>query len=152
MERDHLYTLVCYRPNGIDSHRGCVMGRTNSDHEIASFRSEEETAGFWAAVKMRDFGRSLETSSWDVTLLIDGFDENSVPQDLWETYEEKFDGIPVMAEASFEQLKHAAAEAAREKMEAGDLAAEKVRLAEAARKDAAELAEFERLRLKFAPS
>jgi hypothetical protein len=66
------YTLICYRPNGIDTCRNCVMDRSDSDFELRTFDEPEAAAEFWAQKLWEDGQAGRAYCSWEITLLIDG--------------------------------------------------------------------------------
>jgi hypothetical protein len=68
----HTYTLVCYRPNGLDTCRNCVMGRSDSDFMLRVFDQPDDAAEYWAQKLWEDKNSGREYCSWEVTLLIDG--------------------------------------------------------------------------------
>ena len=39
-----IFTLIAYRPNGIDTCRGCLVGKSDSDMEINFFADIESIA------------------------------------------------------------------------------------------------------------
>lgn len=91
----HTYTLVCYRANGVDTCRGCVMGRSDSDFELRVFTSPEDVAFLWAQKLRENASNGREYCDWDITLLIDGKED-------W--YDEEGNECPAM-EAAFENVK-----------------------------------------------
>lgn len=139
------YTIVAYRPNGVDTCRNCVMGTSDSAFEIEHSTSPEEAAKQWARFFMDDrkHRQDREVSSWEVTLLIDG-----------KSYDFADDGEPYQlveeaARAEFgRQVEVENAAAAR----AAEAAAEKKRADEEAariRKEKAERALFIELQAKY---
>jgi hypothetical protein len=69
-----LYTLVAYRPDGVDSCRGHVMASSSSECSLQFFRDEAELVEAWARELSESAGRGREFASVECTLLIDGRD------------------------------------------------------------------------------
>jgi hypothetical protein len=70
------YTIIAYRPDHVDTCRGCVMGRTGSDHEISFYSELQQAAEKAADYDTRDEERDAAYAAWQVTLLVDGLDES----------------------------------------------------------------------------
>ena len=68
----HVYTLLCYRPNGYDSARNCIIGRSDSAFEFRTFHSADDAAAAWVAKEQEDKTSGREYAAWELTLLIDG--------------------------------------------------------------------------------
>lgn len=66
-----IYTFVAYRENGVDTCRGCVMGRSDSDFELKTFTDPEMLAAYWAQHKF-SAPTDREFCSYDYTLLLNG--------------------------------------------------------------------------------
>jgi hypothetical protein len=74
----YAYTLVAYRPNGVDTCRGCVMGRSDSDFWLSVHTSAEDVAAEWAQSLFKESqNQEREVCSIEYTLLVDGRDENN---------------------------------------------------------------------------
>jgi hypothetical protein len=70
------YTIIAYRPNGVDTCRGCVMGRTGSELETGFFSTLLDAATFAVGFENREEEADPSYSAWEITLLADGLDEN----------------------------------------------------------------------------
>lgn len=75
---DFIYTLVAYRENGVDTCRGCVMGRSDSAFELTVFTDADKLARHWAR-HMADAPHGLEYCSYEYTLLLNGHDRDNDP-------------------------------------------------------------------------
>jgi hypothetical protein len=74
------YTLVCYRPNGVDTCMSCVRDRSDSEFELWS-GLVDCVVERWAGLLFRDHvEKTYAVCSWDVTLLINGLQEHD---DFW---------------------------------------------------------------------
>lgn len=71
------YTIIAYRPNGVDTCRGCVMGTTGSEIETGFFQDALEAATFAVGFEDRPHEADPSYSAWEITLLVDGLDENA---------------------------------------------------------------------------
>lgn len=72
--RAPVYTLIVYRPNAVDTCRGCVMGQSDSDFSLQTFYDEAALVQAWAQILCESAGRDREYASDEVTLLVDGLD------------------------------------------------------------------------------
>ncbi|NTF17774.1 hypothetical protein G6L37_05125 [Agrobacterium rubi] len=70
------YTIIAYRPDAVDTCKGCVMGRTGSDFETGFFKEILEAATFAVGFENRPGEDSLSYASWETMLLVDGLGEN----------------------------------------------------------------------------
>ena len=66
------FTIVAYRPNHVDTCRGCIVGSTCSDHEISVVGSVAEAAAKIAAYTVASDSSGSDYASWETTLLVDG--------------------------------------------------------------------------------
>lgn len=155
------YTLLAYRPNGVDTCRNCVMGRSDSDFEVFSAKSAEQLADQWAKHRMsRPSG--YEYCSTEYTLLVDGLSDD---HDDWDdvdaydpeenepwTYSER-KRVTALADQRYAELvaqQKAEKERQAAEAEARRLAAQAAEAAaKAARAEERDRAEFERLSKKF---
>lgn len=76
-----IYTLIAYRPNGIDSCRGCIMGRSDSDFNVFYYSAEDrqKLVGDYAQYLVFDHEsiEEREICNWELTVLIDGMAQES---------------------------------------------------------------------------
>jgi hypothetical protein len=124
------FTIIAYRPDHVDTCRGCVMDRTGSDFEISFHGSIEDAAAKAAEYESRD-RNNLAYGSWEITLLVDGEDESK----WWETRDWREEEVE-----HFESF--GAVVAAAIKTEEEKLKAEKKRAEEAAREASRRRAEL----------
>lgn len=85
-EKNLHLTLIAYRPNGIDTCRGCLMGTSDSDLNISEHRTIESIAN-----QIQDFSEIDEKSdreycSYDITILLDGREQWSYLETDTEEY------------------------------------------------------------------
>jgi hypothetical protein len=71
------YTIIAYRPNYTDMCRGCVVGRSSSEHEISFFETLEDAAKKGAEYEIWNEEKDTEYDDWEITLLIDGIDSDT---------------------------------------------------------------------------
>jgi hypothetical protein len=142
-----VYTLVGYRPNGTDSCRNCVMGRSDSDFFLNVHTDVERLADEWARRRFNEAqGASREICSYEYTLLINGLDESSEEFPLLESAWTHAHGLTkarlALLDSEFQaaQERKAADEARRRQC-----AQERAQVA----KQAQEHAEYLRLRAKY---
>jgi len=76
-----IFTLIAYRPNGIDTCRGCLMGQSDSDLEINSYTNIESIAKAIFKYKEIDKKSEREYCDYDLTILINGHDRYSCKDD-----------------------------------------------------------------------
>jgi hypothetical protein len=76
-----IFTLIAYRPNGIDTCRGCLMGQSDSDLEINSYTDIESIAKAIFKYKEIDKKSEREYCDYDLTILINGHDRYSCTDD-----------------------------------------------------------------------
>ena len=149
-----IYTIVAYRPDGVDTCRGCVMARSSSDFECRAFSSMEEAAQFWATKRLESSTSAREYCSWEITALIDGLDCDS-----WWTLkgqdcdddEPPFEELQRMADQAFNALVAARAEAARQEQLRAEAQAAAEREAAQLKKTAAEKAQLKALLAQYGP-
>ena len=139
------YTIIAYRPNGVDTCRGCVMGTTGSELETGFFKDVLEAATFAAGFENRPEEADLSYSAWEVTLLIDGLDENGWWEDKdWrEEVQDPFDDFRSLRSKAIEAV---AEKRRQERKRQQDIEAEKRRRQAVAAAKAAE--DAERLQLR----
>lgn len=70
------YTIIAYRPDHVDTCRGCVMGRTGSELETGFFDNPLEAATFAVGFENREGEADPSYAAWEITLLVDGLGEN----------------------------------------------------------------------------
>lgn len=144
------YTVVAYRPDGVDTCRGCVMDRSSSDFELRCFQDLTEAAR-WQADKLMDSPSGREYCSWEFTLLVDGMDDNG----WWEVYgdsdreEPPFDQYRRLVDEAWAARKKAKEEQARLAQEAAEREAALKRERDAQAKEARERAELARLQARY---
>lgn len=146
-----VYTLVAYRPNGVDTCRGCVMGQSDSDFAMGTFKSADEAAQFWAQKRWDDLGRGREACHWEVTVLINGVSRDDLWQiddNLYDELEPLFDDLHQRNEQAFKALQDKDAEEKRVQAQKEEQArrAQQARAAQEKRtRDLAELARLQEL-------
>lgn len=145
------YTVVAYRPDSVDTCRGCVLDRSDSAFELKVCHSVEEAAQFFANKCWENETREREFAPWDLTVLVDGLDSEG----WWSKNAES-----ALPEPDFDEVEHLsirfletrrAAEAQRKKQiaEQAALQAARDRQTRQQKREAVEQAEFERLSAKF---
>lgn len=139
------YTVVCYRGNGADYCRGCLMDSSDSAHEIFFCANEEEAAQVFAGKRLLDRNSGREVCDWEITVLVDGLDEQH------SEYEENsaFDRIATLAQVELDRLiaaENAAAEAKRIEEERRKAQAKAQAIIDAEQRDRET---YERLRSKY---
>ena len=150
-----VYSLIAYKHNNVDTCRGCVMDRFDSDFELRTTVNETELIEAWATLLKRNRDRERGDASYELTLLVDGADadlESELTGDDWDAWNAKND-----LRIRFESAAQAAYEKRVETEQAAQaLAAQRAtQQAEAAREAARlqaemeERATFERLKVKF---
>lgn len=70
------YTIIAYRPDHVDTCRGCVMGRTGSELETGFFDNLLDAATFAVGFENRAEESDSSYASWETTLLVDGLGES----------------------------------------------------------------------------
>lgn len=80
---NYTYTLIGYREDGIDTCRGCEMGRSSSDFFLKVCFTAEEVAAEWARRLFEEEDKGREYCSFEYTLLLDGRDADHDP-DGWQ--------------------------------------------------------------------
>jgi hypothetical protein len=125
------YTIIAYRPDYVDTCRGCVMGRTGSEMETGFFTDLATAAAHAAGFETREGEADPAYASWEITLLVDGLGENEWwhGRDWTETDLDPFEEFRSLTEAAIK------AEAERRVMERKRL--EEVAAVERKRKSAA---------------
>lgn len=98
-----VYSLVAYRPNGVDSCRGCVMARSDSDIALHFFSSQEKLTDAWAQLRLAELGTGYEVSAVEYTLLINGMDD-----DAWWRIHSQLNPEQEVDEAPFYELRELA--------------------------------------------
>lgn len=67
------YTVIAYRPNGLDTCMNCEMGRSDSQLEIEYFTEAEDAAEYAATVLFCcEQEKRREYAGWELTYLING--------------------------------------------------------------------------------
>jgi hypothetical protein len=160
-EPNFTYTLVGYREDGIDTCRGCEMGRSSSDFFLSVHATADEAATEWARRLFAEEGRGREYCAFEYTLLLDGRDRDHDPS-AWDEgtpcnpqtgasfAEEARDAVAALVAQKLAQLKAdklAADERALQAKQAQELAR---RARQKQEQEAAERAEYQRLSAKFA--
>lgn len=131
-----VFTIVHYRPNGSDYVRNCLMGSSDSDHEINVFTNIEHAAKSIAAKRMLNKNSEREVAAWESYVLIDGWSENSE----WPGY----DAVLVDPWSEVENAANSAYNAMLEEEQQQKDLAEKQRLAAVAEKNRKAAIELER--------
>ena len=146
-----IYTVIAYRENGLDTCRGCAMGRSDSAFDYISTTDIKEAAAFCSDKNLASKNSGREYCSWELTCLIDGMDDN-----LWWDHNQDHTG-----DTPFGQLSNAIAEDATTALlirqeEQKRIEAEQERRRSAAEAERAQLwkekqerIEFERLSEKY---
>ncbi len=149
----HFYSVAAYRPDGVDSCRGCVMARSDSAFDLRSFTNVEDAARFWASKEFESKHSDREYASWELTVLVDGGSLDDwwrLSDDAGADREPLFDAFHDRCAALFKELTAEHAEMQRLKQQAQlQQQQQAARQAEAAR-EAAERAELARLQAKYA--
>lgn len=150
-----VYTLLAYRPNGVDTCRGCVMGQSDSDFTAHYFTSADELVNTWARLRLDSLGTPREVCNVEFTLLINGLDENS----WWNVFNDAYDRAEVdepefhaLSDAAETQLEVLRAEKHELELKRQEAQAQVELLAQLAKRRqvaADERAEYERLRSKY---
>lgn len=141
------FTIVCYRSDGDDYCRGCLMSSSSSAFDLHVVETADE-AGLRIAQKHfddRDPKRDRAVQGWEVTLLINGGDS----YDDDEVAEEARACVEAAAEVHLQRMvdEEAARELAeKQRLEAVETEAQKQKEAE---KEQRERREYERLSAKF---
>jgi len=139
------YTIIAYRPDYVDTCRGCVMGRTGSEMETGFFTTLLDAAVYAVGIENREGESDPAYAAWEITLLVDGLGESEWwhDRDWAETEHDPFEEFRSLREAALK------AEAERRKLEQKRreeaVAAERRRKSEAAAA-AREVAERSQLR------
>lgn len=79
--KNDIFTLIAYRPNGIDTCRGCVMDRSDSDLDIRSYDSIEEVATSIFEYNEISRNSDREYCEYDLTVLINGYQRYETSDD-----------------------------------------------------------------------
>ncbi len=68
------FTVVCYRPDGSDYCRGCLMSTSSSRFELFEAETVDAAGADIAKKRFADLDpeRGLAVCDWELTLLIDG--------------------------------------------------------------------------------
>lgn len=121
------FTLIAYRQNHTDYYRNCRMGSSSSDFAIRVFQSLEEAALAGAEYRLKDDERGNDYAEWELSLLVDGADEEA-----WWTDEREYEPeSPFEMFARLVKESHGSALIAR--AEAARLASEKENARKAAK-------------------
>lgn len=150
-----IYSLICYRPDGVDTCRGCVMDRSSSDFEAIVSDNINDIIALWLKKREDEDAHKSERAygDWETTLLLNGHCswtnnfESRVEMD--EATSEKFAEIEALLHQKNQERilgKEVARKAAEEK---ATLVAEQKKVAAKIAKEAAEKAEYDRLKAKF---
>lgn len=79
--KNDIFTLIAYRPNGIDTCRGCVMDRSDSDLEINSYDNIEDIATSIFKYNEISENSDREYCEYDLTILINGYQRYETSDD-----------------------------------------------------------------------
>lgn len=79
--KNDIFTLIAYRPNGIDTCRGCVMERSDSDLEINSYDNIEDIATSIFKYNEISENSDREYCEYDLTILINGYQRYETSDD-----------------------------------------------------------------------
>jgi len=115
-----IFTLIAYRPNGIDTCRGCLMGQSDSDLEINSYTDIESIAKAIFKYKEIDKKSDREYCDYDLTILINGHDRYSCADDdegnrIYELFDEIHNYEEVIKQKEKERLEEEAKQLAIKK-------------------------------------
>lgn len=141
------YTVICYRPDGVDTCMGCTMETSSSEFEIHVEKSVD-AAGLRMAEKQfknQDENRGLAVQDWELTLLIDGAEHDHDDP----AAEEARDLVDAAAHTHLQRLISEAEERKRAEQERLERTAAEALREKNAAKERHERAEFERLRQKY---
>ena len=67
------YTLIAYRPNGLDTCRGCEMGRSDSAFFSMATEDRNKLIEKWGALEYQNKYSDRATCHWDILLYINGY-------------------------------------------------------------------------------
>jgi hypothetical protein len=148
------YTVIAYRPDGIDTCRGNVMDRSSSELDVRCFQDLDGAVKFWAEKQYDSTVSERHFCSWELSLLVDGMDDN-----LWsELNDDSLDvlrpdppwwKINDLSKPHVDALRLTAVEKARKAEEARKAKSEEALRQAAAKKELDDQAEFQRLSVKF---
>lgn len=142
------YTLVVYRPNGVDTCRNCVMGTSNSDFEIEVFNDMAALAE-WKAKHFFSRTKDREYCDPEYTLLLDGLREDDERgDDSEERYEERR-ACERLFSAALARLNAEAAERKRLAQQDAERKAAEAAAEATAKREKAERAQYMALKAKF---
>lgn len=150
-----VYTLVAYRANGVDTCRNCVMGQSDSDFAMGTFKSRDEAAQFWAAKRWESKHSAREYCSWEVTVLINGVSRDDLWQiddDLYDTLDPVFEDLSRRCDLALQALADKDAEQKRLQAAAQEQARQEAEARAAQARHARDLAELARLQALYGSS
>lgn len=135
MQKQGKYTLIAYRPDGVDSVMGCIQGRSSSEYDIISKDDIDSFLEQWAELVFRDMTRGYEDEPYEYNLFYQGNIINQYDGD--EDYNKFYASACILAEEKKRQKaeKEAICKAEREaRYEKENEEAEKKRLKELLKK------------------
>lgn len=95
------YTLIEYTSSGVDTCRGCIMDRWNSDFDISYFDDREKLIKYYAKKKAEESTRERNTGLIEFTVLINGRNEfNCIWNDDLMAYELEDDFLKIENEVN----------------------------------------------------
>jgi len=100
------YILVCYKPSGEDTCRGCLMESWSSDFEI--FKGNDNDATRIAEIlgeKMFENTQHIRAPEWEFTLFIDGLEPYDCGDENWADIDNTHNNIFSKAELVCKQKK-----------------------------------------------
>lgn len=89
------YTLIAYRPDGVDSVMGCIQGRSSSEYDIISKEDIDSFLEQWAELVFRDMTRGYEDEPYEYTIFYQG---NIINQYDGEDYNKFYASACILAE------------------------------------------------------
>lgn len=150
-----VYSLIAYKSNSVDTCRGCVMDRFDSDFELQTTTEESELVARWAQLLKRNRDRTRGEGGFDITLLINGADADLESElagddwDAWEILNDLRNRLETEANAAYQALVAAEQAAQAAAAQRAALQAEAAREARRLQAEADERATFTRLKAKF---
>jgi len=111
-----VYTVIGYKPNGVDSVMGCIQDRVDSDFLFEVFREAETAAEFVASLELAEPYSKYMRHEWEeIIILLDGLPENEFGwNEDWMIRSDEAEDII----RNFNNLKDAAIQSIRDRREA----------------------------------